>query len=473
MSALSLSGRRVAKNTAAQAVSLVLGTLTFAVAAVAVARTLGPQGLGVFSPAWQLAITLSVVALLGLDQRLIRELNRGRGRAELRATLVVATTIGCLVAAGTFAVLLAGGAAQDTLRAFGAAGLYVAVSAPTFVLRAALHARERMELETVTITAEGVVALAAIWAALALGGGPAAVIAGLVAGRAVGLVTSAVLARRLWNGGDRGSAAPRWTELVRSSLPLGISFTFTTMVLRLDIVLVGTMRPAREAGLYGAAAVITFAIPLLVTSLTRSLYPVLSRASDLDDPELRQVFGETWRVLLALGIGTAALLTVAARPLLVSVYGADFAAAAPALAVLAWLLPIRFVNALCAATLNATAWKRGQTAWLLAVVALNLAANVVLIPIYGYQGAIAAAIGTETILAVVLVSAVWRVRPPVVAPLGLGAAAGLLAAAAAGWIPGHGLVRAGAGAVIVASLALGTGGLRLLAGARASDPLAR
>lgn len=466
MSQLALSKRRVAKNALTQVLSLGLATTTFAIAAVAVARLLGPRGLGTFSPAWQLAVMLSAVALLGNDQRLIRELNRGAGRDEISSTLGLGTVLGA-----TFGVLAAvvptiAGADPALARAFAAAGVYVAIGAPAIAMRSALHARERMELETAATTAEVMVALAGIPAALALGGGAAGVIGALAAGRLVGLAVATAFVRRLW-GAIRPTLHPSaWGRMIRTSLPLGVAFAFTSMLLRFDVVLVGALRPAREAGIYAAAAVVTFAVPMVVSTLNRSLYPVLSRAGSLDHPELRAVFSQTWRLHVHVGLSAAAAVTVLAGPAVTLVYGRGFDASARVLAVLAWLLPVRLLNSLCSATLNATDWRRRQTAALATAVALNVAAMAVLIPRFGYWGAVWATAATEMALLVVFAIALHAVRPRLLAYVIEGAAMAGVVATAAAWTPGHVVVRTAVSVAAFGALFIGVRSWAALGGSR-------
>ena len=452
MSELALSKPRVAKNALTQVMTLGLETATFGVASVAVARTFGPRGLGAFSPAWQLAVMLSGVALAGVDQLLIRELNRTGGARELSQGLGLASAFGLALGGAAAITPLVVGAEEQLAGSFAAAGAYIAVSAPALILRASFHARERMELETGTIAAESVVGLALIPVALALDAGPAGVIGALVIGRLTGLVVSIALTRRLWPGTKLRFRPSAWRAILHSSLPLGIAFLFTSMVLRFDIVIVGALRSAREAGLYAAASVATLAIPMAVSSLNRSLYPVLSRADDLAHPELGRVFRDTWRVHVHLGLGIAAGLTVVAAPGLELVYGGGFDRSAGFLAVLAWLLPVRFLNSLCSATLNATSWRRREAAFLTATVVINISAMLVLVPMLGAWGAIAAAAGTETGLLLVFVFALRELRPPLVRSLGEGALIAAAVGATSLATPGHVLVRTAAGTVVFAAL---------------------
>lgn len=457
---LSFSRPRVLKNTVSQVLTIGLSMATGGIASIIVARALGASGLGVFMPAWQLAVSLSIVALLGVGQRMIRELNRGAGPEEVGSTLFLSCILGLLFGGAAAAAPALLGARPALTTAFAAAGAYVAISAPALVLRESFHARERMEVETGTLLVETVVALGCIPFALTFGDGAVWVIGALGMGRLVNLLVAGGLAHRMWGRLWTGIRPRRWPTVVKDSIPLGLSFSFTTMVLRFDMVLVGVLLPSEDAGIYSAAAILTFAIPIVVTSVNRSLFPVLSRAREMDHPELRPVFVEAWRTLLILGLTAAVGLVVLARPAITLVFGPDFGAAGPVLAALAWLLPVRFVNNLCATTLNATVWRRGQAVRFGTVILLNLVTNLLLIPVFGYWGAVYAALGAEILLLGVLLHAVRPLAPPLLGPLVEGGLIAAAVGAAAFWTPGHVLLRVAAGGLVF--VVLGPGRRRLL-----------
>jgi O-antigen/teichoic acid export membrane protein len=177
------------------------------------------------------------------------------------------------------------------------------------------------------------------------------------------------------------------------------------------------------------------------------------------------VFGEAWRGLLVLGFGAAAALTVLAGPAIVLVYGQGFEPAATVLRALAWLLPVRFLNSLCATTLNATTWRRHQAAALGGAVGLNLLANIALVPVFGMWGAVYAAAASEAILLVVLVVALRKLLPSLVGQFAGAVLAVVPVGAVATMIPGHVVVRAAGAGLALAAVALATGALDVL-GAR-------
>lgn len=462
MSTLALSKRRVAKNAVSQMIAFGVSGATKAFAAILVARSLGPHGFGTFIAVWTVASMVSFFAPLGLDYRLIRELNRGAHRSEIEHSLSLALLSSiALSAAVALGPMVVGAGHEVTVSLFAAAG-FIVLSAPVLVLRGAFHAKERMELETFGLMIEGAVSLVAVMLLLAAGGGVPAAMAGLVIGRAANLASSVVFYRRLYGRLRVRFSAVESKRMLAVSIPMGFSYMFHTVMLRFDVVMLAMMRSPEEVGIYSAATVIVMTIPLVATAFNTSLFPVLSRAQGSDDPELRKVFSATWRTLMVCGLVAAAGLTVLARPIVELFYGHGFSSSIWVVACLAWILPLRFVNNLSGVILNATDKQSGRTLAVGVAAGFNLIANLALIPFWGYQGAVVSTLVTE----VVLTLAVRRVLGPLtqrfVGPVLVGTVLAGIVGVGVAFTPGHVFARAAIGAALFAAVVgLGAWGRKL------------
>jgi O-antigen/teichoic acid export membrane protein len=417
-----LSRRTVAKNALSQLGTFALSGGSKAIAAIMVARTLGPKGMGTFSLSWTLAGTLAFVAVLGLDNRLIRELARTRDPRELERSLPLACLLGLIFGGLLTGIPALTGVHSDAAQALAAAGGFVAVSAPILIFRATFHAREKMEYETVTCVVEGAVALIAVAVALGAGFGVGGAMLGLTAGRVANLILCLVLYRRLWGPVRIEIAARRWLGLIHEGWPLAVSYSLTATFLRFDILVLAIFHPSAEVGMYGAASVILLTAPLVAVSFSSSLYPILAQAEGLDDEHLQSVFQKTSRILIVAALPLATGLTVLATPIAEMLFVSDFGHTGRYLALLAWILPFRFVNHLFGVVLAAThrARSRRLAAVALALIA-NLALNLMLIPTWGAYGAVAATIATELVIAGLLLSGIRPLRPILARPLVEGA----------------------------------------------------
>ena len=444
---LSLSKRRVVKNSVAQMLSQVLAGGSKALAAVMVARALGPEGMGVFSLSWTLAGTVSFLAVFGLDYLMIREMARHRDRRTLENSF----TLACLLAGGVSVALVAApilvGAHTPVIQALIGAAAYIALSAPVLVLRASFHAAEKMEYESAATTIEGAFAVVGVSVALALGWGVAGAMGGLALGRLAALVAGLRLYRKIW-----GAFHPRWDPtgwkpMLKASIPMAASYAFTAVYMRFDVVLLAALRPASEVGLYGAVSVIILTVPIFASSFGGSLYPVLSRAGSADHPTVSSVFNSSVRLLFMASIPMAAGLFLLAGPILKLTYGSDFTSATHALMVLSLVLPMRFVNNLAGHVLTAIDRQGKRTAAVIVAATVNLGLNLVFIPLWGFMGAVYSTLITEAVLTMLMIPALKPLR---YRSLGIleGSAIALVMGVVVVSVPGGLIGQMGAGAAV-------------------------
>jgi O-antigen/teichoic acid export membrane protein len=180
-------------------------------------------------------------------------------------------------------------------------------------------------------------------------------------------------------------------ELTRLGLSLSPQFVFLTLLMRVDVLLLAQYRPLDEVGAYAVAVLVAELLWLPTWALAQ---PVRAHQSNLPRDAAVRMTARTVRMTLALSVVSGALLALAAPLLIRPVFGAEFDAAVSAV----W--PLLLAAAAMAA------WRpvsvvlvRLAPAWIPAVIALaalavNVVANLILIPAWGIVGAgVASALG--------------------------------------------------------------------------------
>jgi O-antigen/teichoic acid export membrane protein len=221
------------------------------------------------------------------------------------------------------------------------------------------------------------------------------------------------------------------------------------------------MRGVDAVGAYGAAWRLLELSLILPQSVCLALYPQLAAAAD-DTARLAGLGRAALRVLLAGSVPLAVGLTMLAPQVMAVLYGPEFTAAAPTLAVLVWtLIPYLWVR-LHAYVLVAADRQRVDLALNVAMTVVNIGLNLVLIPIDGHRGAAIATLVTMLVYVGAQYGYLWRALPGRAAPLRIplqpllgGAAMALLL----WWLRDHGLVTALVAAVALCAGALAVGGL--------------
>ncbi|HSK22900.1 MAG TPA: oligosaccharide flippase family protein [Egicoccus sp.] len=438
--------RRLAWNTGTLVGGGLLGQGAKGLIAIAVGRELGPDQLGVFTFVWTVAALVAQYAPLGIGHLLVRELSRERSRVAWGDALRVAVALNLLATAALVGGARLFGAGDEILRALVVAAPYVLLSPIVIVYTARFHARERMGLDAVVQVVEGATALLGALVALRSGLGLVGVLAALGAGRAAGAGTAWWLDRRLppLPAAPPAARTP-WREVVTLSLPMGGASLFTALVSRADLVILGLLVAATDVGIYGAAAVVVALLADTTNELNRAAYPRFSRMAG---PGFGDGFAQLWRLQMLFTTAAATGLSVLAGPIVGLLFGDGFDAAARVLAVLAWILPLRTLGHLCGIGLFAVDRAGARTRATGVAAALNVTANLALVPVLGLWGAVVAAIVTDAVLLALSAHYARDLRPAARTGLATSLMVGSLVAAVAALTPGHVLVRIAAGGVV-------------------------
>ncbi len=250
-------------------------------------------------------------------------------------------------------------------------------------------------------------------------------------------------------------------RILRSSVFWAISRLLRTVMYTFDIVLIGFLLGEQAVGLYTAPYRICFLLVALAVVIHTSYLPIITRAAT-PDSTLSEV-GIIAERSVNFAAAVAAPLVVGgiiiAAPLLVAVFGNDYAAGSAAFQFL--ILSIGFVFLLGAIHNIFMALNRLKTEMIIFAVAavVNIGLNILIIPRYGIVGAAFVTVFAEVLTLVLGLIAVNRIgvpfslRPiwrPLLASLLMGAVLLLLGA-------NHGLIlqlAAGGGSYLLALILL-------------------
>lgn len=510
----------MAANAGFSALRFVVGVAGALVVSVLVARTLGPQEFGTYRLVLALVWVLEALSVLGFPSAATRYVAEA---AALEGPSAARPVLGALAGGATLVWLV--GFAGLALAAPALARFYrdPSLAGPLLLgalavlpglwmglASAALQARERFAALSRLALAQGTLGVLGTALVLLGGGCVVALLALGVAVNLAGAALAATAARRALAdetdpAGPAGArASPAWSEhracsppaeamerarsgpgpalrrrMWRYAVVVGmVGLVNGVLSERLEIFVLGRFWPPAEVAFYSLAVTLALhARRLGPGAVGEVLLPVIARLQSLGD---RWGVGHAWveatRYLAVAGLPLAAGGVWLAEPVLDVLFGPAYLAAWPAVAVMFG------VGAVVALALPAGAVilaREGHGFLLrasLLLAALNLVADLVLIPSYAALGAALANLLTQGVWALVQVLAVARwlgVAPPL-ADVARTAAVTLLAcaplAALRAW-PVFGLVPDSAvGAVLAALLYLP---LLVLAGAVRSRDLER
>jgi len=181
-------------------------------------------------------------------------------------------------------------------------------------------------------------------------------------------------------------------ELLREATPVGVGQWLWVFNQYLPIFALAWWFSPSDLGYFAAAHRVVFGLGSFVFLYFFALYPTLVVVTGERPAALRPLMDASIRATAWLG-GLAGLLgTVLAAPFCTLAYGAEFAPAAPLLALLAWVLPIHLVSGHARFALIAAGHPLSHLWAQAAGVVVGLAGCALLVPAYGSTGAALAAL---------------------------------------------------------------------------------
>lgn len=163
-----------------------------------------------------------------------------------------------------------------------------------------------------------------------------------------------------------------------------------------DIVMLGFISTAQEAGMYRVASRVAVVITLSLAAVSLPLAPRLAVLYQEHRPQqLKKIYHKANALSLALSLPLFLIFIIFSGELL-SIFGSEFAAASPLLVALAMVAMIDVFMGPAALCLNMVGRENTVTIILAAASLLNVLLNLFLIPKYGAMGAVFATAITVT-----------------------------------------------------------------------------
>jgi O-antigen/teichoic acid export membrane protein len=393
---------RIAGNAGWLALDRVARMLVGLLVGIWVARHLGPERFGELGYALAVLALAQTVAALGLDSVVVRDL----ARDPSRAAPLLGTALRLKLASGTVCWGLAVGAMWLAHGPAATPVLLVALASVALVMQAGdvvdfWFQSASQNRRAVLARLLALAAAALLRVGLILADAPLAAFAAAVAFEA------ATLAAALALGYRRHRAAGRWhfdaataRQLLVACAPLMLAAPAAAAHSRLDLILVKQLLGAEAAGTFVAVTTLSGAAVVLPTVLQLALAPAVARQRAADPAAYRETLVRVFRLFFFGGLAVSLTLAWLAAPLIGLLYGPAYAAGAP---VLAWHA---FTNLFIALGLAHSLWivNEGRTGVRLAgnlmAAAVSVLANLWLLPRHGLVAAGAVAVLAQAIAAV-------------------------------------------------------------------------
>lgn len=368
---------------------------------VAIARALGPEGLGSYGLMVVLAYVFQTSSALGLTYVLPRELGRRPHDAKLLFDAALAVA---MPAAAVFACGLAVSARllhydAELVHALDLVGLSLLPGALSQLGEGLFVSRGEGEACVIVTTVENVFRCVVSLAALGLGHGLVALAWTYLASRVIGFATTLWLMRGRLPAMDESALPATIRELARGLPTFAALYVLVALFFKGDMIVLSLLRPRGEVGIYTAGYRL-FDVACLVPSTASSVvYPVLSRMRHQHAGSEAPLTNSSLGALLVAVLPIVLVMSLGAHAIVSILYGDAFAATVPVLAILPWALIPYAADTLLGHAMLAADRQRDDVKLVGTGVLTNLAVNLVLIPLWGAKGAAIASLVSGSVLA--------------------------------------------------------------------------
>ncbi len=245
---------------------------------------------------------------------------------------------------------------------------------------------------------------------LALGAG----VTGLALATLAAMIVAVLYAYRLLTRYVRPVWRPDWAAWRRAAgqpTAVGIGIVFSIVSFRVDNLFIPPMLGSVQLAVYNVGYKLFEPALLIPGVVLAATFPLLSQAgasATFHRAHFRSLMGQTTLVMLSLGLAAAAALWLLAGPVIALLYGATYAGSVPVLQMLAPACVPMFINYALTHGLIAIDRPSLYAAFTLASLVVNVAANLLLLPVLGVTGAAAATVITEVALFALCAAAMAR-----------------------------------------------------------------
>ena len=392
-------GSRALRNTVVVLTAKVVARLVALVTVLYLIHFLQPARYGSFTTLVNLTAIISVVLDLGFNVLFVREGARHHDEIQryLRNVMSLRVLMSVLSLVLLAALVIPTGLGDLLVPGF----VLMVLTSYSTLLRNGLYAVQQLGFEAVAVVLESLVLLALVVYGVRTRQSVAYFVWAYAGQYAFSCTYfSVVLAAKRIAVIGWGLEIPLVREWFWKGLPFALTFVLTILYFRIDQPLVFTLRSPAEAGLYGAAYKPIESLLFIPMTFLSVVFPVLSVYYQERRSELLDAVSRFFKALLLMGWPISVGIFVLAGPLTHLLLGSGFARSEPALRILALALGVAFANNAFIGALNAAdrqtsfTWAAG---WSLVA---NVTLNVILIPLFGYQGASWATVATEVVLGV-------------------------------------------------------------------------
>lgn len=399
--------RKIAYNifylTTGQGLSWVLAS----VVVVVIPAYLGPEGMGMFSTVNAISGIIAVLAILGTNLYLLKEVAKNPQEAQdlVGSTVVLCVVTGFACWAITLIVITLSGVSETMRQLVYITAIANIISVSVIPLRSALQGQDKMQYTLVEIFLGKGLGTVLVFLVIALN-------LGILVLAGSGLLASIPTIFVLWwaflkNAKTRFSRnISTYIKIVKGGYYFLITDISFNIYLYLDTMLLAAFTSNKIVGYYSLPVRLFGSLLIAPVIVGQALLPSLSRAATNNENENIVLARKLLQFLICLSIPIAVGVTIMANPLIETLYKGEYNPSIPILILLGWTTIPTYFGIGVYQILVSQDRQKSWTKIMVMAIFVNLGLNVIFIPLFQNllgDGAVGAAISqllTELIIGI-------------------------------------------------------------------------
>lgn len=375
---------------------------------VLLARYLDKARMGEFFFAATASMIFAMPAQLGTSKYLVRRVSENPDGAQRALSSVLALRLPLILLSFLALVGLTALLLPDVLTVMALTAAYTLIGDLYFSFGATFVGLRRMKLRFATAAAGHLALLAVVVLGVRSGASLPQILTGWIGANLVALGAAALVMRlRI------GSVGIRWDPaealgIARESWPFFLLAVLGLIQFKIDTVMLFFLGTATAVANYESAYKLLEVSRIAVRPLSLIFFPIAARMVVREEwDDMRRLVRRLLVGVGGLGLLATLVMAIAAGFVVPLIWGARYVDAVPILRVLYLTVAPLYIGFVCSFTAYALHLERQTLRALTAAAVLNVALNVVAIPLAGPMGAAWTTLATEVFIAVWLV---WLVR---------------------------------------------------------------
>ena len=197
-------------------------------------------------------------------------------------------------------------------------------------------------------------------------------------------------------------------EILWNSIPFALTNFFYSIYFTIDLVMLSYLVGGYSTGIYKSAYNIIYVFTTFFVVYQSVIFPIMSKFFKESQDLLKITYELSVKYLLLIILPISIVIFFYARPLVDLIYTNQYSLASVPVQILIWTVSFLFINGVASTLLNAINREFTVTKVYIAAAIFNVLLNVILIPLFDYNGAAMATVLSEVLITVLTLYYIFK-----------------------------------------------------------------